>query len=238
MRSIYSQRFAACILIALPLLMQTSIVSAEMMMSKPKVVPEQLQPSANRQKNFTKVISSNLSSPRDGIFNFSSSGNRYEIKADGMGTGRSRNLKSTKFNLKLAEDDFIESLSFLDFEDNILILASITDNDSGGGSLYSLRKTNSQIKWVANIPGFNVGDVAIEDSYAYITAIGFISKLNLRSGKYVWKHTDLYKTNQAFGFFDRPEIKGKTVIFRGLSPDGVASKNIVVDKTSGKILAS
>jgi hypothetical protein len=90
---------------------------------------------------------------------------------------------------------------------------------------------------VANIPGFNIGDVTIENNYAYITAIGFVSKLDLRSGKYIWKHTDLYQKNAAFGFFDRPKIQGGKVIFRGVSRDGKAPRNIVVDKISGKIIA-
>jgi hypothetical protein len=231
-----SQRLTACSLITLPLLMQTNIVSAEPMVSKSTIVAKQLPQSANRHKDFTKVKSSNSSLSRNSIFQFSSSGNEYKIKADGSGMRGSGNLKPTKFNLKIASSDFIESLSFLDFEDNILILASITDNDGSGGSVYSLKKTNSQVKWVANIPGFNIGDVTIEDKYAYITAIGFISKLDLRSGKYIWKHTDLYERSSGnFNFFDRPKLQGKTVIFRGVNGDG-NRKNIVVDKIYGKII--
>jgi hypothetical protein len=79
--------------------------------------------------------------------------------------------------------------------------------------------------------------VTIEDNYAYITAIGFVSKLDLRLGKYIWKHTDLYQKNAAFDFFDRPKIQGRKVIFRGVSSDGKAPINIVVDKISGKIIA-
>jgi hypothetical protein len=79
--------------------------------------------------------------------------------------------------------------------------------------------------------------VTIEDNYAYISAIGFISKLSLRSGKYIWKHTDLYQKNAAFGFFDRPKIQGRKVIFRSVSSDEKAQKNIVIDKISGKIIA-
>jgi hypothetical protein len=237
MNALYSKGLTACLLVALPLLMQTSIVSAEPMVSKPKIVAKQLQQSTNRRKDFTKVRSSNSDPSRDSIFQFSASGNKYKIKANGLGVKESGNLKPTKFNLKIANGDFIESLSFLDFENNILILASITDNEGSGGSVYSLSKTNSQVKWVANIPGFNIGDVTIEDNYAYITAIGVVSKLDLRSGKYMWKHTNLYQKNKAFGYFDRPEIQGKTVIFRGSSTDGDAPKNIVVDKISGKIIA-
>jgi hypothetical protein len=236
MKVIYSQRLIAYLLITLSL-MQASVVSAEPMVSKPTIVAKQFQQSANRRKDFTKVKSNNLSSSRDSIFQFYSSGNKYKIKADGSGIRESGNLKTTKFNLKIATGDFIESLSFLDFEDNLLMIASITDNEGSGGSVYSLRKTNSQVKWATNIPGFNIGDVTIEDNYAYITAIGFVSKLDLRSGKYIWKHPNLYQKNHAFASFDRPEIQGKTVIFRGISTDGAAPKNIVIDKASGKIIA-
>ena len=236
MKAIYAQRLTAYVLITLSL-MQASIVGAETIVINPKIVAEQLQESANQRRDFTKVKSSNSSSPRDSIFQFSSSGNKYKIKADGSGRRGSGNLKPTKFNLKIASSDFIESLSYLDFEDNILILASITDNEGSGGSVFSLRKNNSQVKWVANIPGFNIGDVAIEDNYAYITAIGFVSKLDLRSGKYIWQHPNLYQKDRAFGSFERPEIQDKTVIFRGVSTDRTATKNIVIDKKSGNIIA-
>jgi hypothetical protein len=237
MKTIYAQRLTPYLLITLSL-MQASIVGATTIIGKPKIVSEQLQESANQRKDFTKVKSNSSSLSRNSIFNFSSSGSKYKIKADGSGVRESANLKPIKFNLKIASSDFIESLSFLDFEDTILIIASITDNEGSNGSVYSLKKNNSQVKWVANIPGFNIGDVTIEDNYAYITAIGFISKLDLRSGKYSWKHLNLYQNNRAFGFFDRPEIQGKVVIFRGVSTDGTAPKNIVVDKISGKIIAS
>ncbi len=236
MKAIYYHRLTAYLLITLSL-MQASTVGAETIVSKPKIIAKQLLQSANQRKDFTNVKSSNSSLSRDSIFQFSSSGNKYKIKADGSGMRGSGNLKPTKFNLKIASGDFIESLSFLDFEDNILILASITDNEGSGGSVYSLKKANSQVQWVANIPGFNIGYVAIEDNYAYITAIGFISKLDLRSGKYIWKHTNLYQKDRAFGIFDRPEVQSKTVIFRGISNDGTAPKNIVIDKISGKIIA-
>jgi hypothetical protein len=236
MKAIYSHRLIAYLLITLSLT-QASIVGAATIDNQPKIVAKQLLQSANRGKDFTNVKSSNSAPSRDSIFQFLASGNKYKIKANGSGLRESGSSKPTKFNLKIASSDFIESLSFLDFEDNILMIASITDNEGSGGSVYSLRKTNSQVKWVTNIPGFNIGDVTIEDNYAYITAIGFISKLDLRSGKYIWKHTNLYQKNRAFGSFDRPELQGKTVIFRGVSTDGVAPKNIVVDKISGKIIA-
>jgi hypothetical protein len=236
MKKIYSQKLTACLVLALSLTVQTSIVAAQSIMNQPNIVGETSQLSANRQRGFTKATNTNSSSQQNPIFQFSSSGIKYKIKANGLGSRGSGNSKITKFNLKIERSEFIESLSFLDFQDNMLIITSLTDNESGYGAVYSLSKNSSQVKWVANIPGFNIGDVMLEDRYAYITAIGFVSKLDLQSGKYIWKHTGLYKRNRAFGSFDRPKFQGQKVIFKGISPDGDTATNIVVDKVSGKLI--
>jgi hypothetical protein len=237
MKNIYSQKLTALLLLPLSLTIQTIIVSAQSIVNQPNIVAAQSQQSTNRQRGFTKATNTNSSPSQNPIFQFSSSGIKYRIKANGSGTRGTGNSQATKFNLKIASSDFIETLSYLDFQDNMLILASITDNEGSYGAVYSLSKNNSQVKWVANIPGFNIGDVTLEDRYAYITAIGFVSKLDLKSGKYIWKHTGMYQKNRAFGMFDRPKLQGRKVIFSGISPDGDAPKNIVVDKISGKLIA-
>ena len=144
MKAIYFQKLIAYLLITLSPI-QASIVSAETIVVKQRIVAEQLQQSANRRKDFTKVKSTDFTRSRDNIFEFFSSGNKYKIKADGSGTRALRNLKPTKFNLKIASSDFIESLSFLDFENNILILASITDNEITDYYFYSTPKTREMV---------------------------------------------------------------------------------------------
>jgi hypothetical protein len=79
----------------------------------------------------------------------------------------------------------------------------------------------------------------IDGSYAYVTGIGFIGKVRLESGAYIWRHKDLYhQSNDAFNSFELPEINGNTVVFRE-QPDYLRKKLAVirVERRSGKTLS-
>jgi hypothetical protein len=58
----------------------------------------------------------------------------------------------------------------------------------------------------------------------------------LATGKFIWKREDLYKEEYGkIQIFIVPKIEADKVIFRGDKPYDEA-KEIVVDKTTGKIL--
>jgi hypothetical protein len=72
-----------------------------------------------------------------------------------------------------------------------------------------------RMKWKRVIPGFNVGQGLLDGAFAYVTGIGFVGKVNLKSGAYAWRHADLYgQANSAFNIFALPEVEGNVVIFR------------------------
>jgi hypothetical protein len=170
------------------------------------------------------------------VFNFSALGYKYTITALGQASTVTNDSKKISSKIDV-EEGFIEKLAFMEYEGNLLLLTELTDNDVGWGKLYSLSPKNFGLKWKAHIPGFNVGEALIEKKYAYITAIGFVAKINLNNGRYIWQNNNLYKRNKAFNSFVKPQLKGQQVIFR--SGDGYVAdtaRSIVVDTISGKIL--
>ncbi len=65
------------------------------------------------------------------------------------------------------------------------------------------------------MPGFNVGEGLVEDDHLYLTAFGFVGKLNVLTCQYAWRHTNLYDEGRdlygdgRFNSFKRP-IVGST----------------------------
>lgn len=171
------------------------------------------------------------------VFEFSAFGQRYRIESNGQGLRVAPNSGTTRFRLKLGKGFYVASLLFLEHQESVILLCGVSDSDAGGGAIYSLGRGDLRLEWMADIPGFNVGEALVEDNYAYITAIGFISKLDLRTGRYVWKQGDLFEKNHSFNNFDVPKITGNRVIFKGAGPYGHSPTTIEVDKRSGKILA-
>src|SRR5262249_4672546 len=128
-------------------------------------------------------------------FKFSAFDQRFTIKNNGQGSRVGANSKTTRFKIKLDELFYIVSLAYLEYKDKLILLCEVSDADASGGGVYCLNRGNLRTAWYAHIPAFNIGKTLVEDNYVYITAIGFISKLDLRSGQYVWKHGDLYERN-------------------------------------------
>lgn len=91
------------------------------------------------------------------------------------------------------DDGVIEKIQYLETRKAIVLVYELNDGEGGWGQAVSLEGDTLKRKWLARIPAFNIGQGLSEDSYLYLTAIGFISKLDLKVGRYVWKHERLYR---------------------------------------------
>lgn len=152
-------------------------------------------------------------------FEFSASGYNYKILSNGKGKRTGGQGAARPFNLRLSRDDHLSrAVYYAEYQGDLLLTCEISDGESGAGFLTRLDGRTLRMKWKRLIDAFNVGQGLIEDGYAYITAIGIIGKVDLRSGAYVWRHSNLYQVGEdsdgAFNFFELPVIKGDTVLFR------------------------
>jgi hypothetical protein len=114
----------------------------------------------------------------------------------------------------------------------------VNDGGSGAGFAVRLEQPSMRARWKAEFPAFNVGQPLRDGAHLYLTGIGFVAKLDLRTGLYVWRHRRLYGRAGAgtFNSFEPPEISGDAVLFREKATGGVAPKTLRVDRKSGKIL--
>lgn len=173
-------------------------------------------------------------------FEFSISASNYSLSPRGKGVRSSRSTNARPFNLRLDRHDYlVGDLYFAVYQGDLLLIGEASDGDYGSGFIIRLDGRTLRVKWKQVISGFNVGQGLMDDSYAYVTGVGFIGKVSLKSGAYVWRHKDLYQqNNSAFNSFELPEIDGSVVVFKE-SPIYLRKKVAVVrvDRRNGKKLS-
>lgn len=198
------------------------------------------QNSFAQRAEFSEAIGSETSEP--GLFakwNFEIGSAKYEILSSGQAKKLSGNNFAAKFRLPLGKNEIVSNrVYFTQYKRDLVLLYEANVAGEGIGYIASFSLPAMKLKWKAIVRGFNVGQGLVENQFAYLTAIGFAGKINLLTGKYIWKHDDLYnwnKNNGAFNSFEIPELEGSNVIF---TEKTVYNKTniIVVNKTTGKII--
>lgn len=168
---------------------------------------------------------------------FSIDADRYEISNNGRAKRTNGKKNVTNFRLPLAKNEMLSrTIYYVQYKNDLILLCEASNGESGRGLIVSFTSATLKQKWQANISGFNIGQGLIENKFAYLTAIGFVAKINLATGKYIWKHGNLYN-NGAFNFFDMPELDSSNVIFTESRGAEENSPNIiVVNKSTGEIV--
>jgi hypothetical protein len=170
-------------------------------------------------------------------FEFSTSRHKYRILRSGRGTRTGAGIASRSFNLRLEKDDLLERrLFFAEYEGDVLLVCGVSDGEYGAGFITRLDGKTLRMKWKRRIPAFNLGQGLIEGEHAYVTAIGFVARVNLASGIYEWKHDDLYRNND-FNSFKPPRLEGDLILFTEEDMYSEPAKTIKLQKQSGKIVS-
>ncbi len=131
-------------------------------------------------------------------------------------------------SLKLDTKEIIEEAYFYSYKNNFIVFYTETDYDCSGSFVECFEKDSYKLQWKNEIGGFNLSNPIILDSLCYVASIGFVGKLNLNSGKYFWKHDDLYEKTK-FNSFHGIEFKNNYVHF-------LEGKSDVDNKEPGRVL--
>ena len=160
-------------------------------------------------------------------FTFSLGDERYIILRDGKGKRTRLGSATEEFEVD-SDKGVIERIYYFKHSGDLLLALGLSDGESGWGSVKRLDGKTLKPKWSVGLPGFNVGQGLVEDDFLYLTTIGFVAKLDMVSGKYVWKHDGLYKPGMisAAGFhgpgffnnFEQPKLEGDVVLFSESKP--------------------
>jgi len=173
-------------------------------------------------------------------FEFSTASNDYRISHEGRGLRIGSSKSPRSFSLRLEKADHLtHALYYAEYQGDLLLICEVSDEVYGSGFIARLDGQTLRTKWKQVVSGFNVGQGLIDGSYAYVTGIGFIGKVSLKSGAYAWRHENLYRqSNSAFNSFDLPEAKVNTVVFRESSHYLRKKKAVIrVERRNGKIMS-
>jgi hypothetical protein len=117
-----------------------------------------------------------------------------------------------------------------------IVLIDVSDGDSGWGGVVRLERAEFRVAWHLKVPAFNVGAGTLEGSSLYVSAFGFVARIDVESGQYTWKHEGLYdQRDQAFNSFDAPIVTSTEVLFRERNSQNISRplKVIRVEKEGG-----
>jgi outer membrane protein assembly factor BamB len=172
-------------------------------------------------------------------FEFELSGFRYRVARHGAGRRTKDGDEARLFNLRLEGTDWIERVYFSEYDGNVLLVCGVRDAETGAGLVARLEQPSMRALWKAELPAFNVGQPLRDGGHLYLTGFGFVAKLDLRTGQFLWRHRRLHGRagEGTFSAFAAPEISGDAVIFREQIDGGRPAKAARVHRKTGKLLA-
>jgi outer membrane protein assembly factor BamB len=141
---------------------------------------------------------------------------------------------SLYFNIRCQDE--IERLYFYKVDSDFVAIYVDTDMDGAATFVERIDLTNNKTIWKIDAGGFNLGKPVISDNYAYLSTIGFIGKLDMKSGKFIWKFDNLYDKGKYNNFKEPTFFKENIVLFESKEHTTGRIDSIIVDDKNGKIL--
>lgn len=205
------------------------------------VTAQEARPASSRKpsKLFqeARVVNENAT-PDPDAFEFEMNGFAYHVKANGNGR-RTKGKRVRGFNLRLDSGEAVTNLFYSEFEGDLLLLLHTTVADHGLGFVTRLEQPSMRGLWRQRIPARDLGHPLRDGRDLYVTGEGFVGKLDLRTGAYVWHHDDLEVARgtepRPLHTFDDPELDGDAVLFRE-RPVYNPRRLLVVNRRTGKII--
>ncbi len=124
------------------------------------------------------------------------------------------------------------------YEDDKYYFLFFTDTDQEGATswIQKISKNPWKSEYIEQIQGFNLGQPVINGQFAYVTAIGFVGKIDLRTGNYVWRHFNLYDNEKySFNSFDTILVNQKQIEFISKNYKSKKVEKVIVDNQTGEI---
>lgn len=143
---------------------------------------------------------------------------------------------TTNDTIQLKSELIVEKAYLYENETDYFVFFTDTDHDGATSWIQKISKKTLKSQSVEHIPGFNLGQPIINEQFAYVTAIGFIGKIDLRTVEYFWQHKDLYdREKYSFNSFDTVILKKNVIEFISRNWKSENIERIIVDSQTGKI---
>ena len=143
-------------------------------------------------------------------------------------------------DLLISKDEGISQVFYSYFEDDLILVFDKSSIESGSIIICRINFAKSLVKWKTELPSMNPSCGIIEDRFLYQAGVGMISKINLNSGLFEWKHGGIKDPETGVYFeFITAFLKNNNAIFTANEKDDEPKikAGIIVDKMNGKILS-
>jgi len=171
-------------------------------------------------------------------FCWQAGGDVYAMDAGGKGSrGSATGSRRVPIALPMEESGHLEHVWYKASDGDLLLLFEASDGNIGRGALCRYQVSSWSQRWCQWISAFNVMAAVAEDGGIYVGGIGFLGKLDGRSGQFLWQQQDLYKKDRAFNIFGVPSEAAEGVSFEATAGTGsISDKRITLDRRSGQVL--
>jgi hypothetical protein len=160
----------------------------------------------------------------------------YNLREDGL-----LQMKQSRrtIHLPLGKGMLGLGLNFAKGVQSDLILGYGTSNGEDGTS-FACRIGGDlrTIRWCKNISNINQ-NFSVSDDSVWVGAVGFVARINISNGKYIWYHDDLYKMENGTDSFviTCPVSEDEsTVTFYGQDTNNKNNQRLKAERNSGSII--
>jgi hypothetical protein len=171
-----------------------------------------------------------------GKCSFTLSDSTFKIYSKGRGIKTDIHGVKTEFALPLKKSEFIKGLQFHKLGNDIIIIYIVSDGNDSAGRIVRICGKTCLVKWLLHLPGMNLSIGTVEENHIYLAAHGFVSKIDLDSGAFKWKHDGLYDAaTGAFNTFKAPFIGPDEVSFQSFNAKSKRVTTIMANKLLGTL---
>lgn len=156
-------------------------------------------------------------------------GTRYEVRKDKKPLG--------SINLNMKDMTSVEKVFLGSTKNHLIVTYQMNNGEEGASKTAAFTKKGLAQVWSLNLRGFNLSKPVIEDETMYVSTIGFVAKIDLKAGKFNWKHEDLYETRK-LNAVDSITRNGDVIEFKGENHTHAGTEPVIVnvDDRTGKII--
>ena len=122
-----------------------------------------------------------------------------------------------RYTITVFEDTSLSlrAVEYITLEKDLILLCQLQESREDNWSEISrINPGKRKVKWNIRFGSFNLSPAAIQGRYLYGSTIGYVCKIDLKKGKIVWEHDDLYEEYQV-NYFKKILFFKDTVCFLG-----------------------
>ncbi len=160
-------------------------------------------------------------------------GNRHKVSAKGEIFDPEGHLR-----FSIGNEYPIEQLYFVQKGHDLFLFYTDVDVNGAGSFAKRMSLENGKILWETEIEGFSFAKPLIRGQFAYISTIGFIGKLKLKSGTFDWQASGIGRNSRFKHFRDIDFADYKQVRFVAPHPFSAQSDTIIINDITGEILTT